>query len=180
GIGPCAPAPARAHANAPAPAHANAHASTPAHANAHAITPTPAVLCSGVYQCHLKNDNPTQAESFHGLPELLTEEGIQGNLSNQLWDSTFEMEILPRGGLYFNQIWAQWCLGVNESTYKTGRLKWAGDGYIFIDEDLWWSEFASEPEIEEQNAFVEVLKDLILADYSTGTELSPLGELNFK
>ncbi|MBW0535316.1 hypothetical protein O181_075031 [Austropuccinia psidii MF-1] len=73
------------------------------------------------------------------------------------------MQGLPRRGLYFNRIWPQWYLGLNGSTYQTGGLKWVQDGYIFIDEDLWCSEFPSEPEIEEKNAFVEVLKDLILA-----------------
>ncbi|MBW0481123.1 hypothetical protein O181_020838 [Austropuccinia psidii MF-1] len=39
-----------------------------AHANAHAPAPAPTVLCGGLYQCHLQNNNPTQAESFHGRP----------------------------------------------------------------------------------------------------------------
>ncbi|MBW0542247.1 hypothetical protein O181_081962 [Austropuccinia psidii MF-1] len=56
GIGPYkhdyAPAPVHAHANAPPHAHTNATA----------------VLCSGLYQCHPQNDNPAEAESFHGGP----------------------------------------------------------------------------------------------------------------
>ncbi|MBW0567827.1 hypothetical protein O181_107542 [Austropuccinia psidii MF-1] len=116
-------------------------------------------LCEDKDLCHLPGANLNKIQFL----EVLAEEGIQGNLSNQFWDKTFEMQILPRRGLYFNQIWAQWYLGLNGSTYQTGRLKRVGDGYIFIDEDLWWSEFPSEPEIEERNAFVEALKDLILA-----------------
>ncbi|MBW0569863.1 hypothetical protein O181_109578 [Austropuccinia psidii MF-1] len=27
----------------------------------------PAVFCGGLYQCHPQNDNPEEAESFHGL-----------------------------------------------------------------------------------------------------------------
>ncbi|MBW0573794.1 hypothetical protein O181_113509 [Austropuccinia psidii MF-1] len=107
--------------------------------------------------------------------DLLTEEGIKGNLKNQLWDEIFEMGTLPRRGLYFNQIWAQWYLGLNGSTYQTGKLKWVGDGYIFIDEDLWWSEFPAEPEIEEINNFVEDLKDLILARLLNRNSPFPLG-----
>ncbi|MBW0580034.1 hypothetical protein O181_119749 [Austropuccinia psidii MF-1] len=85
------------------------------------------------------------------------------------------MATLPRRGLYFNQIWAQWYLGLNGSTYQAGRLKWVGDEYIFIDEDPWWSEFPSEPEIGERNAFVEALKDLILARLLNRHTPFPLG-----
>ncbi|MBW0550637.1 hypothetical protein O181_090352 [Austropuccinia psidii MF-1] len=116
-------------------------------------------LCEDKYLCHLPGANLNNIQFLY----LLTEEEIKGNLENQFWDEIFEMATLPRRGLYFNQIWAQWYLGLNGSKYQTGRLKWVGDGYIFIDEDLWWSEFPSEPEIEERNAFVESLKDLILA-----------------
>ncbi|MBW0564683.1 hypothetical protein O181_104398 [Austropuccinia psidii MF-1] len=28
----------------------------------------PAILCGGLYQCHLQNKNPAQAEPFHGWP----------------------------------------------------------------------------------------------------------------
>ncbi|MBW0574147.1 hypothetical protein O181_113862 [Austropuccinia psidii MF-1] len=109
------------------------------------------------------------------IPEILNEEGIKGNLSNPFWDKTSSMGILPRRGLYFNQIWAQWYLGLNGLTYQTGKLKWVGDGYIFIDEDLWWSEFPSEHEIEERNAFLEALKDHILARLLNRHSPFPLG-----
>ncbi|MBW0521006.1 hypothetical protein O181_060721 [Austropuccinia psidii MF-1] len=93
------------------------------------------ILCEDKYLCHL----PGPSLSKIPFLELLNKEGSKGNLSNQFWDKTFSMGILPRRGLYFNQIWAQWYLGLNRSTYQTGRLKWVGDGYTFIDEDLWWS-----------------------------------------
>ncbi|MBW0474367.1 hypothetical protein O181_014082 [Austropuccinia psidii MF-1] len=54
GIGPYEPAPARAHAHTPALADAHAHANAPA------------VLCGRLYQLHPQNDNPAEAESFHG------------------------------------------------------------------------------------------------------------------
>ncbi|MBW0529452.1 hypothetical protein O181_069167 [Austropuccinia psidii MF-1] len=128
-------------------------------------------LCEDKYLCHLPGENLNKIQFL----ELLTEEGIQGNLSNQLWDKTLEMEILPRRGLYFNQIWAQWYLGLNELIYQAGKLKWVGDGYIFLDEDLWWSEFPSEKQIEEINSFVEALKDLILARLLNRHSPFPLG-----
>ncbi|MBW0524735.1 hypothetical protein O181_064450 [Austropuccinia psidii MF-1] len=117
------------------------------------------ILCEDKYLCHLPGENSNKIQFL----ELLTEAGIKGNLSNQLWDKSFSMGILPRRGLYFNQIWARWYLGLNGATYQTGRLKWVEDEYIFIDCNLWWSEFASEREIEEINAFMGALKDLILA-----------------
>ncbi|MBW0495555.1 hypothetical protein O181_035270 [Austropuccinia psidii MF-1] len=86
------------------------------------------------------------------------------------------MGILPRRGLHFNQIWAQRYLVLNGSTYQAGRLEWVGDGYIFIYEDLWWSEFPSEPEIEEGNAYVEALKDLPLARLLNIHSPFPLGK----
>ncbi|MBW0560477.1 hypothetical protein O181_100192 [Austropuccinia psidii MF-1] len=92
-------------------------------------------LCEDKYLCQLPAEKLNKIQFL----ELLTEEGIKGNLSNQFWDKTFSMGVLPRRGLYFSQIWAQWYLGLNGSTYQTGRLKWVGDGYIFIDEDLLWS-----------------------------------------
>ncbi|MBW0502524.1 hypothetical protein O181_042239 [Austropuccinia psidii MF-1] len=61
---------AHPHPHTQAHPHTNAHARAPAPANAHASAPAPApaVLCGGLYQCHLQNDNPAQAESFHGCP----------------------------------------------------------------------------------------------------------------
>ncbi|MBW0479188.1 hypothetical protein O181_018903 [Austropuccinia psidii MF-1] len=112
--------------------------------------------------------------------DISTEEGIKGNLSNQFWNKTFSMGILPRRGLHFNQIWAQRYFVLNGPTYQTGKLKWVGDGYISIDEDLWWSEFPSEPEIEERNAFVQSLKDLILARLLNRCSPFQLGEFNSK
>ncbi|MBW0539097.1 hypothetical protein O181_078812 [Austropuccinia psidii MF-1] len=128
-------------------------------------------LCDDENLCHLPGANLNKIQFL----ELLTEEGIKGNLENQFWDEIFEMATLPRRGLYFNQIWAQWYLGLNGSIYQTGKLKWVGDGYIFIDEDLWLSEFPSEPEIKEINAFVEALKDLILARLLNRHSPFPLG-----
>ncbi|MBW0510796.1 hypothetical protein O181_050511 [Austropuccinia psidii MF-1] len=129
------------------------------------------ILCEDKYLCHLPGANLNNIQFL----DLLTEEGIKGNLESKFWDEIFEMTTLPRRGLYFNQIWAQWYLGLNGSTYQTGRLKWIGDGYIFIDEDLWWSEFPSEQEIEERNAFLEALKDLILARLLNRHSPFPLG-----
>ncbi|MBW0540772.1 hypothetical protein O181_080487 [Austropuccinia psidii MF-1] len=97
----------------------------------------PEILCEDQYLCHLPGANWNKIQFL----EIITEEGIKGNLSNQFWDKTFSMGILPRRGLYLDEIWAQWDLGLNGSKYQAGRLKWVGDGYIFIDEDLWWSEF---------------------------------------
>ncbi|MBW0521101.1 hypothetical protein O181_060816, partial [Austropuccinia psidii MF-1] len=90
-------------------------------------------LCENKYLCQLPEANLNKIQ----LTEPLTEEGIKGNLSNKFWDKTFSMGVLPRRGLYFSQIWAQWYLGLNGSTYQTGRLKWVEEEYIFIDEDLW-------------------------------------------
>ncbi|MBW0555216.1 hypothetical protein O181_094931 [Austropuccinia psidii MF-1] len=129
------------------------------------------ILCEYVYLCHLPGANLSNVQ-FLGL---LTEEGIKGNLENKFWDEIFEIATLPRRGLYFNQIWAQWYLGLNGSIYQTGRLKWVGDRYIFIDQDLGWSEFPSEPEIEERNNCVEALKDLILARLLNRHSPFPLG-----
>ncbi|MBW0490368.1 hypothetical protein O181_030083 [Austropuccinia psidii MF-1] len=89
------------------------------------------------YLCHLPGENLSKIQ----FSELSTEEGIKGNLSNQFWDEKFEIGILPRRGLYFNQIWAQWCIGLNGSTYENGRHKWVEDRKLSIDEDLWWSDF---------------------------------------
>ncbi|MBW0565134.1 hypothetical protein O181_104849 [Austropuccinia psidii MF-1] len=64
GIGPYALAPA--HKNAPAPAHAHAYAPARNRAHTYAPAPAPAVLCSRLNPCHPQNDNPVEAESFHG------------------------------------------------------------------------------------------------------------------
>ncbi|MBW0584697.1 hypothetical protein O181_124412 [Austropuccinia psidii MF-1] len=77
-------------------------------------------LCEDKYLCQLPGANLNKIQFL----ELLNEEGIEGNLSNQFWDKTFSMGVLPRRGLYSDQIWAQWYLGLNGSTYQTGRLKW--------------------------------------------------------
>ncbi|MBW0592104.1 hypothetical protein O181_131819 [Austropuccinia psidii MF-1] len=100
-------------------------------------------LCEDKYLCQLPGANLNRIK----FVELLTEEGIKGNLSNQFWDKTFSEGVLPRRGLYFNQIWAKWYLGLNGSTYQTGRLKWVGDGYI-----LWYS----IPFYQFQEVFLEI------------------------
>ncbi|MBW0560266.1 hypothetical protein O181_099981 [Austropuccinia psidii MF-1] len=87
------------------------------------------IICEDKYLCQLPGANLHKIQ----LLEVLTEEGIKKNLSNQFLDKTFFMGILPRGGLYFNQIWAQWYLGLNGSTYKTGRLRWVGDTYSLMN-----------------------------------------------
>ncbi|MBW0481662.1 hypothetical protein O181_021377 [Austropuccinia psidii MF-1] len=118
-------------------------------------------LCEDKYLFQLPGENLNKIQFL----ELLTEEGIKGNPSNQFWDKKISMGILPRRGIYCNQIWDQCYFGLKGSTYQAGRLRWVEDGYIFIDEDLWWSEFPSEQEIEEGNAFVEALKDFLLARF---------------
>ncbi|MBW0554628.1 hypothetical protein O181_094343 [Austropuccinia psidii MF-1] len=129
------------------------------------------ILCEDKYLFHLPGANLNNIQFL----DLLTGEGIKGNLENQFWDEIFEMATLPIRGLYFNQIWDQWYLKLNGSTYQAGKLKWVGDGYMLIDEDLWWSEFPSEPEIEERNAYVEALNDLILARLLNRHSPFPLG-----
>ncbi|MBW0560346.1 hypothetical protein O181_100061, partial [Austropuccinia psidii MF-1] len=134
------------------------------------------ILCEDKYLFHLPGANLNKIQFL----ELLTEEGIAGNLSNQLWDKISSMVILARRGLYFNKNWAQWYLGFNGSTYQTRILKWVGDGYIFIDEELWWSEYPSKPEIEESFFFWKPSKNLSWPGYSTDTHLSHLGQFNSK
>ncbi|MBW0522957.1 hypothetical protein O181_062672 [Austropuccinia psidii MF-1] len=84
-------------------------------------------LCEDKYLCQLPGENLNKIQFL----ELLTEEVIKGSLSNKFWDKTFSMGVLPTRGLYFNQIWAQWYLGLNGSTYQTGRLK-LGWRWIYI------------------------------------------------
>ncbi|MBW0542937.1 hypothetical protein O181_082652 [Austropuccinia psidii MF-1] len=129
------------------------------------------IICEDKYLSQLPGANLHKIQFL----ELLTEEGIKGNLSNQFWDKTSSMGILLRRGLYLNKLLAQWYLRLNGSTYQTGRLKWVGDGYIVIDEDLWWSEFPSKQEFEERNAFVKALKDLILTRLLNRHSPFPLG-----
>ncbi|MBW0541478.1 hypothetical protein O181_081193 [Austropuccinia psidii MF-1] len=59
------------------------------------------ILCKDKYLCHLPGANLNKIQFL----ELSTEEGLKGNLSNKFWDKTFSMGVLPRRGLYFNQIW---------------------------------------------------------------------------
>ncbi|MBW0492694.1 hypothetical protein O181_032409 [Austropuccinia psidii MF-1] len=62
------------------------------------------ILCEDKYLCELPGAYLNKIQFL----ELLTEEGIKGNISNKFWDKTFSMGILPRRGLSLNQIWAQW------------------------------------------------------------------------
>ncbi|MBW0540182.1 hypothetical protein O181_079897 [Austropuccinia psidii MF-1] len=67
------------------------------------------ILCEDKYLSQIPGANLNKIKFL----EILTEEGIKGNLSNKFWDKTFSMGILPRRGVYFSQSWAQRYLGLN-------------------------------------------------------------------